>query len=203
MSKAAGADETMPGELNGGGSVPHTHLAAEREWRPLLPCVDRSGWIFWEALMNRRYPEYPLVGVGAIIFREDKVLLVQRGKEPAYGKWSIPGGLVELGESLETAVRREVAEEVNLDVRVKNLVAALDRVMPDSAGKIEYHYILLDFICESGDEEPAPASDVMDCVFASLNDLSRFNMTTGTEKVIRRAFAQSKESAFPVYDAEI
>ncbi len=153
--------------------------------------------------MNRRYPEYPLVGVGAIIFRQDRVLLVQRGNEPAYGKWSIPGGLVELGESLEAAIRREVLEEVNLEVKVRDIVAALDRVTRDGNGVIEYHYVLLDFICESGSGNPVPASDVMDCAFASLDGLNRFNMTEGTEQVIKRAFERKTDSAFPVYDAGI
>ncbi len=150
--------------------------------------------------MDRRYPEYPLVGVGAIIFRQDRVLLIQRGREPAYGKWSIPGGLVELGESLETAVRREVGEEVNLSVEVGDLVAALERVIRDEGKKIEYHYVLLDFLCESRAGDPSPASDVLDCLFVPLDDLGRYTLTQGTEKVIRRAFARMSGAQFPVYD---
>lgn len=151
--------------------------------------------------MNRRYPDRPLVGVGAIIFRGEQVLIVQRGREPAYGKWSLPGGLVELGESLEDAVRREVREEVGLDISVKDMVAALDRVILDDAGRIEYHYILLDFICEASSAEPHPATDVMDCAFVSLDTLSQYPMTSGTVEVIRRAYERRRGALNPVYEA--
>lgn len=153
--------------------------------------------------MDRRYPDRPLVGVGAIIFNGNKVLLVKRGQKPALGKWSIPGGLVELGENLDSAVRREVLEEVGLDVRVKDLVAALDRVIRDEQGRIEYHYVLLDFICEWVHGEPKAATDADECLFVSLEDLRQFNMTTGTEEVIRRAFDRAKQTGYPVYDASV
>jgi 8-oxo-dGTP diphosphatase len=150
--------------------------------------------------MNRRYPDRPLVGVGAIIFRDDCVLLVQRGREPSYGKWSIPGGLVELGESLEGAVRREVSEEVGLDVSVGDLVVALDRVIRDADGKIEYHYILLDFVCKSEEGTPHPSSDALNCAFVPIDDLGRYVMTEGTEKVIRRVYSENRGNRNRVYD---
>jgi 8-oxo-dGTP diphosphatase len=153
--------------------------------------------------MNRSYPERPMVGVGAIIFRKDSVLLVKRGRQPAYGEWSLPGGLVEVGESLEEAVRREVREEVGLHVTVKDLAVALDRVILDEAGKIEYHYVLLDFICECSDGEPMPASDALACAFISLDDLSRYSMTRGTEQVIRRTHAKTRSALHVVYDPSL
>jgi 8-oxo-dGTP diphosphatase len=152
-------------------------------------------------MTNRRYPDRPLAGVGAIIFRGDEVLLVKRGRPPALGKWSIPGGLVELGESLGEAVRREVLEETGLEVKVIDLVAALDRVIPDTEGRLEYHYILLDFLCEIIGGQTRAASDVDECMFVSLKDLSRFDMTRGTEKVITRAFEKAAHSDLLVYDA--
>ncbi len=153
--------------------------------------------------MDRRYPDRPLVGVGAIIFNGNKVLLVKRGQRPALGKWSIPGGLVELGESLDSAVRREVREEVGLEVKVKDLVAALDRVIRDEQGRIEYHYVLLDFTCEVVRGKPKAATDADECLFVALEDLRQFNMTAGTEEVIRRAFGKEKPAGFPVYDVSI
>lgn len=153
--------------------------------------------------MNRSYPDRPMVGVGAIIFWKESVLLVRRGRQPAYGKWSLPGGLVELGESLKEAVMREVREEVGLDVTVKDLAAALDRVILDEAGKIEYHYVLLDFICEYKGGEPMPASDALACAFVSLDDLPRYSMTRGTERVIRRAHAGTQVAFHPVYDSSL
>lgn len=153
--------------------------------------------------MNRRYPERPMVGVGAAIFRAGRVLLVQRGREPAYGKWSLPGGLVEVGESLQDAVRREVLEEVGLEVVVKDMVVALDRVLFDDAGRIEYHYILLDFLCESESGEPAPATDVTDCAFVALEALNRYPLTSGTEQVIRRALSRMQGIQLPFYDPQL
>ncbi len=151
--------------------------------------------------MNRRYPERPLAGIGAIIFRGDRVLLVKRGSSPAMGKWSVPGGLVELGETLEDAVRREVLEEVGLDVKVIDLCAVLDRVILDKGGRIEYHYVLLDFLCESADGDPIAATDAQECLFVPLTELSSRDLTRGTEKVIRRAFEQAKRRKTGVYDA--
>ena len=153
--------------------------------------------------MNRRYPDRPYVGVGAIIFRENEVLLIRRGSSPALGKWSVPGGLVELGESLDEAVRREIREEVGLEVRVIDLVAALDRVILDESGRIEYHYILLDFLCESAQGDPLAASDADECRFVPLDELPSLDLTRGTEKVIRQAFEKSKEKAIPVYNPRV
>jgi mutator protein MutT len=149
--------------------------------------------------MNRRYPEHPLAGVGAIIFRGTEVLLVKRGQAPALGKWSVPGGLVELGENLDASIRREVMEEVGLEVKVIDLVAALDRIMFDRNGRIEYHYILLDFLCEVLGGDPIAATDADECRFVAIEDLDRYEMTRGTEEVIRRAFEKAKILGIPVY----
>lgn len=151
--------------------------------------------------MNRRYPECPLVGVGAVVLKQDLVLLVRRGKEPAYGEWSLPGGLVELGETLEQALSRELLEETGVRVVVGDLIAALDRVIPDREGRIEYHYILLDFFCEWEAGEPRAASDAMDCAFVSVADLRGYALSAGAEEVIRRAFAQRHADRFQVYAA--
>ena len=98
--------------------------------------------------MKRQYPDQPLVGVGAVIFKGEKVLLVRRGQEPAKDAWSLPGGLVELGETLTTAIIREIAEETGLSVRPLGISAVLERIFPDPAGKIAYHYVLIDYACE-------------------------------------------------------
>ncbi len=149
--------------------------------------------------MSRRYPQRPMVGVAGIVFRENRVLLAQRGREPAYGKWSLPGGLVKVGESLEDAVKREVREETGLDVEVKDLAVALDRLIPDSSGRIEYHYVILDFLCECGPGDPRPAGDVLDCVFVDLDGLGHYDLTRGTEEVIRRARTQARGAHHPIY----
>ncbi len=152
--------------------------------------------------MNRRYPERPFTGVGAIVFRGTEVLLVKRGSPPAAGKWSIPGGLVEVGESLDEAVCREVLEEAGIEVRTIDLVAALDRVILDRQGRIEYHYILLDFLCEIVSGEPVAGTDADDCRFVPVGDLGRYDMTRGTEQVIRSALERaSAHRSSPLYSA--
>ena len=153
--------------------------------------------------MRRCYPERPLVGVGAIVFRDDRVLLVRRGHEPAYGKWSLPGGLVKVGESLREALQREVLEEAGLVVAVRDLVVALDRIILDDAGRTEYHYVLLDFLCEYLDGEAAAASDALECAFVELDALPRYQLTRGTEQVIRQARAQRLGAHSPAYQADL
>ncbi len=152
--------------------------------------------------MNRRYPDRPFAGVGAIVFRGTEVLLVKRGSPPAVGKWSIPGGLVELGESLEAAVCREVLEESGLEVRTIDLVAALDRVILDPEGRIEYHYILLDFLCEIVGGQIQAGTDAEECRCVPLEELDLYEMTRGTGQVIRRAFERARSpSGLPVYSS--
>jgi 8-oxo-dGTP diphosphatase len=141
-----------------------------------------------------------MVGVGAVILRNDQVLLVQRGREPGYGLWSLPGGLVELGESLHAAIRREVREEAGLEVEAGDVVAVLDRVIRDAQGQIEYHYILIDLLCISAYGKPCPASDALDCRFVPVDALQLYPMTRGTADVIRQAAAKARERQPVIYD---
>ncbi len=144
-----------------------------------------------------------MVGVGAIIFRGREVLLVQRGREPSYGKWSIPGGLVELGENLRDAVEREVREESGLEVEVEDLAVTLDRVILDENRRIEYHYVLLDFLCRWKGGEPRAATDVLRCEFVSLDALSGYSLTQGTEKAVRRVYRLSLGERQRIYDPDL
>lgn len=154
--------------------------------------------------MNRRYPELPMVGVGAIIIRDSsEVLLVQRGTEPALGKWSVPGGLVELGETLQEAVLRETREEVGLEVSVRGLVAVLDRIIHDATTKVEYHYVLLDFLCDYIGGIPFPSTDVSDCAFVPTERLGDYPLTSGTEAVILRAITLAGSPYLSIYDTKL
>ena len=146
--------------------------------------------------MKRRYPDQPLVGVGAVIFRGEEVLLVRRGQEPSQGDWSLPGGLVELGETLTAAIQRELSEETGLQVRILGIAAVLERLFPDAAGKIAYHYVLIDYLCEYLEGELKPGSDITAACFVALADLDRFELPQLTLKVIRRAWEQFRQGTY-------
>ncbi|MEW6658657.1 MAG: NUDIX hydrolase [Thermodesulfobacteriota bacterium] len=143
--------------------------------------------------MKRHYPDQPLIGVGAVIFRGEEVLLVLRGQEPALGSWSLPGGLVELGETLEVALARELAEEVGITVEVLGITAVLDRIYRDPQGGVPYHYVLVDFLCDYGDGDLRPGSDVTAARFAPLSELDRLALPAFTARVIRRAWEQKRQ----------
>uniref|UniRef100_A0A7V4LC76 NUDIX domain-containing protein n=1 Tax=Desulfobacca acetoxidans TaxID=60893 RepID=A0A7V4LC76_9BACT len=146
--------------------------------------------------MKRHYPEQPLVGVGAVIFRGEEVLLVRRGQEPQKGAWSLPGGLVEVGESLTGALHREVLEETGLRVTILGLTAVLERIYRDPEGGVPYHYILVDFACDYAGGELTPASDITGARFVSLAELDGLELPEFTAQVIRRAVGQKKNHNF-------
>lgn len=141
----------------------------------------------------REYPSTPLVGVGALIVEGPRVLLVQRGRAPALGKWSIPGGLVDVGEAVEAAVRREVAEECGLLVRLHGLVGHLDRIVRDAEGRVKYHYVLLDFLATPDSGTARAGSDAAALRWVEPTELAGLDTTEGLEPFIRRALAMDAE----------
>jgi ADP-ribose pyrophosphatase YjhB (NUDIX family) len=136
---------------------------------------------------NRRYPARPLLGVGAVVFRGDEVLLIERGKEPLKGWWTLPGGMVEVGENLEAAVVREVMEETGLSVKPKGVAAIFERIMPDEDGRTEYHYVIIDYLCELEGGTLLAASDVAAAAWVKVDELDRWKMAPGTPPVIAKA----------------
>jgi ADP-ribose pyrophosphatase YjhB (NUDIX family) len=136
---------------------------------------------------NRRYPARPLLGVGAVVLKDGHVLLIERGQEPLKGWWTLPGGLVEVGERLECAIRREVLEETGLEVRPVDTAAIFERIMPDVEGNTEYHYVIVDYLCELAGGTLQPASDVSDAQWVPLDRLEHVHMAPGTPPVIERA----------------
>jgi len=138
--------------------------------------------------VKREYPDRPIVGVGAIIIRGEEVLLARRGREPGYGKWSIPGGGVKLGETVEEAVIREVREEVNLAIRVEDMVEVLERIFRDPEGKVQYHYVLVDFLCERLSGEAKPSSDALEVQWVPISEIPHHPLPGKTKKVIQKAF---------------
>jgi len=128
-----------------------------------------------------------LLGVGAVVFRDGKVLLIERGREPLKGWWTLPGGLVETGERLECAVRREILEETGLEVRPSEVVAIFERIMPDIEGRTEFHYVIVDYLCELKGGTLKADSDVAGAAWVPLDRLSSYKMAPGTPPVIEKA----------------
>jgi len=146
---------------------------------------------------DRRYPKRPLVGVGALIFRRGRILMARRGKEPLKGWWSLPGGALETGETLDHAVRREVLEETSLIVEPVRVFEIFERIMRDAQGATEYHYVLIDYLCRIIGGEPAAGDDVCRVEWMRLADLRGLQITEGTLKVIERAFRKRRKSKKP------
>jgi 8-oxo-dGTP diphosphatase len=141
----------------------------------------------------RAYPDRPIVGVGAVIVSDDRVLLVRRANEPLKGEWSLPGGAVEVGETLRAAVAREVLEETGLEVEVGPVVEVLDRIRLDSERRVEYHYVLIDYLCRPTGGSLACASDAEEVVWAGLDELGDYRVAESAVAVVRKALTLARE----------
>lgn len=139
--------------------------------------------------MAREYPDFPRVGVAAVVVRDQKVLLVQRGREPAKGLWGLPGGLLELGETLAEGARREVLEECAIHIEVGSVVGVFEPIQRDNAGRIRYHYVVVDLLATYLAGEPKPADDADDVRWIRLDALDDLPMLPETRAIIRQAAA--------------
>ena len=139
--------------------------------------------------MSREYPEHPRVGVGAVVLHEGRVLLVRRGRPPGAGKWSLPGGLVHLGETTRAAVVREVAEECGLRVHVVGLAGTVERVVKDDAGRVRYHYVLMDYLVRPETTDAVAGSDADAVRWVEVERAGQLDVTEGLVDMIRRAQA--------------
>jgi 8-oxo-dGTP diphosphatase len=171
-------------------------------------------------MSKREFPEWPLVGVGGVVIDQDRALLVRRAREPALGEWTIPGGLLEVGETLSAAVERELREETGLIVRVVELVEALERIFSDSeeircepdAARVppdlqgvtrtlgvrprtRYHYVILDYLCERVSGEPAISAEISDLAFVREGELASYALTPAATRVLHKAFAMARARA--------
>lgn len=135
----------------------------------------------------RRYPQRPVVGVGAVVVDQDRVLLVRRAHEPLKGAWSLPGGGVEVGETLSEAVAREVREETGVEIRVGPIVEVLDRIHRDDDGRVEYHFVLIDYRCDAVGGSLRHSSDASDARWVRLPDLPAYELSGQTQAVIEKA----------------
>ncbi|HKV61686.1 MAG TPA: NUDIX hydrolase [Candidatus Acidoferrum sp.] len=148
---------------------------------------------------SREYPERPVVGIGGVVIDQGRTLLIRRGSEPLLGEWSIPGGSLELGESLQDGVARELLEETGIEVRVLDLIEVFDRIYledgPTGDGVKRgprFHFVIADYLCERLNGEPRAGSDVTDVAFAREDELPRFHLTETAARVLKKAFAMSR-----------
>ena len=127
--------------------------------------------------MKRLYPDQPVVGIGAVIINEGKIALIKRGNEPSKGKWTIPGGLVELGESPEQAVIREAKEETALDVENPTLIDVVSNVDLDEKGKVKYHYVIIDYFVQVKNGTAEAASDAVELRWVPFDEVEGYDLT--------------------------
>lgn len=144
--------------------------------------------------MKREYPDSPLVGVGAIIIEDDRVLLVKRGHPPLAGEWSIPGGVLEVGETLREAAVREAMEETGLEVEPSDLLGVYDRILRDADERTLYHYVLIDFLCRRISGEPQAAGDADEVRWFSQADVDRLALAKDTAEVVKLGFEKATRS---------
>ncbi len=145
------------------------------------------------AEQTRTYPAFPIPAVGAIALSEGRVLLIQRGTPPAQGKWTLPGGAIEVGESPEDALIREIQEECQLEIRPTRVVEIVNKVIRDDEGKVLYHYLIIDYLVECRDSRPChdfavqPTSDAANARWVRLEELGNYELTEGVADVIHKA----------------
>jgi 8-oxo-dGTP diphosphatase len=142
---------------------------------------------------KREYPDRPIVGVGAVIVDHGRVLLVKRGSPPLMGEWSLPGGVVELGETLRAAAEREAREETGLIVKAGEVLEVLDRIIPGKDGAPQYHYVLIDFLCVVKGGDLRAGGDAADVRWAEESELGKFKLERLAVEVIRKAFLAANQ----------
>jgi 8-oxo-dGTP diphosphatase len=143
--------------------------------------------------MKRSYPEQPIVGVGAVIVDGGRALLVRRATEPLRGEWSVPGGMLELGEKLHDGVRREVLEETGLKVEPGEVLDVFDSIFTDDRGRTEYHYVLVDYLCRPISGDATSGTDVSDLRWVSENDLPAMRLRDSIQQVVRKGLVRAAQ----------
>jgi 8-oxo-dGTP diphosphatase len=141
--------------------------------------------------MGREYPDNPLIGVGAVIIEADRVLLIRRGTAPLLGEWSLPGGVLESGETLREAVIREAREETGLMVEPGEMLGVYERVIRDEKGRVRYHYVLIDFLCRVSSGEAEAGSDAAEVRWFKREELPALNLAFDANDVVLKGLART------------
>jgi len=141
--------------------------------------------------MKRDYPDRPILGVGAVIVSHSRVLVVRRATEPLKGEWSVPGGALELGETLHDGLRREVLEETGLAIEPHQVLEVLDSIFTDQQGRTQYHYVLIDYLCRVLAGEALAGSDVSEVKWVTEDELGVLGLRDSIERVLRKGLAHS------------
>ncbi|MBF0355732.1 MAG: NUDIX hydrolase [Alphaproteobacteria bacterium] len=144
--------------------------------------------------MSRQYPDYPRVGVGAVIWKGGYVLLIRRAAEPRKGSWSLPGGMQQLGETLAEAIMREIREETSLVVNLGEIVAVVDLIEQDTQGVVEYHFTVIDYEADWILGEPMPGDDASEAVWVDPMHLASYDLPQKQQEVISKALARRRNS---------
>lgn len=139
--------------------------------------------------VRRAYPEMPLVGVAAVILRDREALLVQRGKMPGKGEWSLPGGLIELGETIQEALHREIREELSIEVEILGLVGVYDRIVKDVNNNIQFHYVIVDYCAQIISGTPKAGSDAAEAMWVAEEALENFTTDKKLKAAVSTAFS--------------
>ena len=145
-------------------------------------------------MITRCYPDRPILAVGAIVVKEGHVLLARRGKEPSYGLWSVPGGAVHVGESLKLATQREIREECRIEVDLTEVIEVVERMVRDGSGRIQYHYVIVDYLARWVSGELTASSEVLEARWVPPGSFPEYPMTVGTAEVIHRMLEAGKRA---------
>ena len=154
------------------------------------PSPEWAAAVLFEGTMEREYPDRPILAVGAVVVKDGKVLLARRGADPGRGLWSLPGGAVQPGEGLKAAVVRELREECGIEVAVEEAAEVVERMIPDAGGRLQYHYVILDYRARWLRGDLLPSDEVEEARWVDPADLHHYTVTRGTADVIRRLLAR-------------
>ncbi|HKW87701.1 MAG TPA: NUDIX hydrolase [Candidatus Acidoferrales bacterium] len=141
---------------------------------------------------SREYPLRPVIGVGGVVVADGKALLIRRGHPPLEGQWSIPGGTLEVGETIAEGIERELAEETGIEARVLELIEVFERIFRDKDERVQYHFVILDYLCEMAGGNARAGGDVVDVAWASEAELKKFGLTEAATRVLKKAFEMAR-----------